>query len=285
MVNFVRTMGGSISLGLAMLLLVSIGTNFAILAEKLTEQQKKLLSDSGWYEIKDYSGKVYKFKNLTDKISVKDVKMLETTLNGLMYEYNNFKKNASKVGPIKKASDKVVFLEKQLVLESDELDKFLLREDIKDKDELIEIIKANKKSIFKFKEAYESIKNKIKVIGFENIEEVIRNVEAKLKTIWDPKHIALTFGLRASLLYKYGNEFNLNQKSFTNFYTAVKNITDKVNVKDIKLLEAMSNYLEDKGRKQYKTKQAIKGAKYKLERIWGLKKITRKEIEEMTLKK
>ena len=107
------------SLGLAMLLLISMGTNFAMLAEKLTEEQRELLSKSGWYDIKEYSDKVKKFKELINNISVENVKMLEAMHLKLQNNFNLFINNKQLVMDKKV---KITFLKQ---LEGDDLDKFL----------------------------------------------------------------------------------------------------------------------------------------------------------------
>lgn len=267
------------ALGLAMLLLVSIGTSFAMLAGKLTEEQKSLLGKSGWYKIEDYSDKVKKFKELTGKVSVIEVKTLEAMYLKLKNNFNVFIKNKQLVIDMKA---EIAFLKQ---LKGDKLDQFLHKEKLEKEGDLEWLIKHTKEAIVTQETKAKSIKSKSDKIGIENIEKVIRNAEAKLEAIWDPKHINLVFGILSNLLGKYMDKLKLREMLFEDFYTAVKDFTDKVSVKDIKLLEAMSNYLEDKGRKAYSTKKAIQKAKYKLERIWGLKKITHEEIEEMTLKK
>ncbi len=63
------------SLGLAMLLLASTGTSFAMITI-VTVAQQKLLRDDG-FDRADYSNKLNKFRNLTNKISVEDIQLLE----------------------------------------------------------------------------------------------------------------------------------------------------------------------------------------------------------------
>ncbi len=276
------------SLGFAMLLLVSIGTSFARSTEKLTEEQSKLLSDSGWYKIKDYSAKVEAFEDLTGKISVWPIKYLEVMLDEydfLVKEKNNY------TTALELANEGIDFQEAELSAHESG-SKILSQQNI---DKLKEGIVFYKERIKVIKKALKDTEKIVKSIGKTRVKKAFKNAEDILNAIWRPGHekIRMTIGTRGTVL-KRGRlqkvkdfENSDYEKKVIIISTWVQTIESHtislvkgigysplygLTVEDIKLLEAMSNYLGDKGRKQYKTKQAIQNAKDKLEKIWGLKK-------------
>jgi len=279
------------SLGLAMLLLVSIGTNFVMLAGKLTKEQKELLSNSGWYDIKEYSGKVDKFREFTGQISVWPIKYLEAMLDVhdfLVKEKNHYTKDLELV-------NEGIDFEKAKLSAHESGSKILPQQDI---EELKENIVFNEERIKVIKTALEDTEKIVNSIGKTRVKKIFKNAENVLREIWRPGYKKMVYGTKGKVLRRGGLQDvgAFENSDYEKKVAILKNWLDRIEshtislvkgigygppgyaipvhgltVEDIKLLEAMINYLEDKGRKQYKTKPAIQNAKDKLEKIWGLK--------------
>ena len=221
------------SLGLAMLLLASTGTSFAMLSGKLTKEREKLLRDDG-FDSADYSNKLKKFMNLTNKISLGDIKLLEA----MSFDFKSGRNRGSKsYNEIKKSSE--------VLINSNIGFKKTTIEDLKQKNETIK-----------------------KVIAI--IKKTIQETESKLKQIQIRQYAGETLEDQKQRLID--NKFDT--ADFMDQIKMFGNLTKKISVEDIKLLDTMYTWFLLKGRSEPVTRAAFKAAKSKLNSIiigaWAL---------------
>lgn len=219
-------------LGLAMLLLASTGTSFAMI-KRVTVEQQKLLHDDG-FDRADYSNKLKKFRNLTNKISLKDIKLLEA----MFYDFKSGKNRGIKSYNKFKNSLEV-----------------LLNANIEFKQTTIKDLEQKN----------ESIKNVIAII-----EKTIQEARSKLKQIQIRQYIGETPDAQKQRLID--NKFDT--ADFMDQIKMFDSLTKKISVEDIKLLDAMYAWFLLNGRREHVTRAAFEAAKSKLALIktgtWAL---------------